>query len=968
MDGDDMYDEFGNYLGDSDDEVSDVEVEMATEIEPIIISDQSKDNGDVENDDSSIHSINGVKQGTVVKHTLQSTFGEGVETIISRPFDAMVDEPVIKPKIVKELKVEVSTTIDDKSLPEVTFSRDYLQQISHTVPDRIRNVAIVGGLHSGKTTLVDLFILHTHSSLASSVSPLRYTDNHKLEVDRGLSIKMSPVSLLLNDSNDRSFAMNILDSPGHPNFLDETLAAMHASDGISLVVDVVEGLSPSDKTILGECMKRNLPICVVLNKMDRLVLDLRLPVQDAYYKIRHVLDEINEWIDTNEWSAVYSHEKEMSPLTGNVLFASASLRCVFSLETFVKMYNHNSLSVNDLWSDDLDDGDDLYYNSDTKTVSETSDAGKFKQTFVAMVLEPFYKLITYSITGDERLPSLLNDFGIKLKKECYTWDAQELVKEVFTRIFWGGSGWVDMISASIPSGFSSSKVNGPSSGEDHITTLSASIIKLVESSSGDSFFALVKIHSGSLKTNSKVKILGENFLEDDDDYRVETIHELYLPGGRYRVPVTEVTAGGIALVSGIDSIISKGGWIVDVNHATTTKLPQFPNYNSSSVFKVAVEPQVPGDLPKLVEGFRRLNKAYLASLIKVEESGEHVVFAPGELYMDCMLHDLRYFFCDEKLSLKVSDPMTRFSETCSNSSAAKITTYSPSSHNEISITAEPFEEPNLACALEQGQLDLSQPSKITAKYLRDEHGWDSLSARSLWAFHLPDNTGPPNILLDDTLQSDKTLLNSVKDSISLGFKWSTNEGPLCDEPIRRTKFKILDAVISGSEIQRSGTQIIPMTRKACYAGFMTASPRLMEPVYSVHVTCISQAVPAISRILAKRRGTVTSSSGIPATKLYRVEGSVPVIESFGLETDIRLQTQGQAMCFLEFSQWDLVPGNPLDKDCFLPSLRPVPIESLARDFVMKTRKRKGLSGEPNLQKFIGAELYDKLKESGLIDK
>jgi 116 kDa U5 small nuclear ribonucleoprotein component len=79
-----------------------------------------------------------------------------------------------------------------------------------------------------------------------------------------------------------------------------------------------------------------------------------------------------------------------------------------------------------------------------------------------------------------------------------------------------------------------------------------------------------------------------------------------------------------------------------------------------------------------------------------------------------------------------------------------------------------------------------------------------LAARSIWAFG-PEVTGP-NILVDDTLPSevDKGLLGSVKDSIVQGFQWGTREGPLCEEPIRNVKFKILDAVIAQEPLHRGG--------------------------------------------------------------------------------------------------------------------------------------------------------------------
>ncbi|KAE8768464.1 hypothetical protein D1007_60075 [Hordeum vulgare] len=90
-----------------------------------------------------------------------------------------------------------------------------------------------------------------------------------------------------------------------------------------------------------------------------------------------------------------------------------------------------------------------------------------------------------------------------------------------------------------------------------------------------------------------------------------------------------------------------------------------------------------------------------------------------------------------------------------------------------------------------------------------------------------DGTGP-NILLDDSLsvEVDKNLLNAVKDSIVQGFQWGAREGPLCDEPIRNVKFKILNANIAPEPLHRGGGQIIPTARRVVYSAFLMANPRI----------------------------------------------------------------------------------------------------------------------------------------------
>ncbi|CUM45446.1 uncharacterized protein AC631_02080 [Debaryomyces fabryi] len=985
MDEDELYDEFGNLIGDPLDSDADSLDDIPDE--QYVQSENEAEDSTIETETEAlvIHENN----GNGLK--LSEKFGPGVETIIAKPYEQTEDAPVIIPANKKKLKVEftepVMNNVDEddnrvKNLPELVYSRDYMISTMNLLPERVRNIAVIGNFHSGKTTFIDMLVLQTHSpsiSLSSNLKnfqPLRFMDNHKLEIDRGISIEASPITLLLPDLNERSFIFNIIDTPGHSNFASESTSALQIVDGALLVIDVLEGLTPRDKSLISELMKNNTPITIVLNKIDRLILELRLPVEDFYFKINYTLDDINNFINENEYISTYGKQLVFSPTEGNVIFASSSLEFVFTLDSFTKLYtnNHKLKGVDSyefsrrLWGD-------VFYNSDKAQFVNSSNNGKFPRSFNFFILEPIYKIITQTLTYDgtsEKLANLLWDnFKVTLHNSQYKQDSQMLLKAIFKLVFSGSKGFVDLVVNNIPSPTEkvSDRLKLLSSSENaSSTTLIAQANKLIASANGERFYSLVRIYQGSIKTGTKVRVLGQNYEEDDDDFRIEVVDELFVPGGRYKIPVKEAFAGSIVLISGIDSIISKGATLYDnTDLPSDFKIFRPSSYERQSVFKVAIEPANPSELPKLLEGLRKLNKAYLACTIKVEESGEHVLFGPGEIYLDCMLHDLRNFFTDD-LEIKVSDPMTKFSETCIDTSAIKISTKSSSGNNSISIIAEPVNDNRLSEAIERGIINLSQPLKSTSKILRKEFGWDALSARSVWCFG-PEDLHNPSILIDDTLEgeTDKKLLYSLKDSINLGFRWSVNEGPLCDEPIRNTKFKILDAVISGSEIQRSGTQIIPMTRKACNTGFLTASPRLMEPIYTVYVTCSYGAITAVKKLLGRRRGMVMTENPVPGTQLFHIEGQVPVIESVGLESDLRLHTQGQAMCFLVFEKWDVVPGDPLDSDCYLPSLRPVPNASLARDFVMKTRKRKGLSGEPNLQKYIDVELYNKLRESGIIE-
>lgn len=242
--------------------------------------------------------------------------------------------------------------------------------------------------------------------------------------------------------------------------------------------------------------------------------------------------------------------------------------------------------------------------------------------------------------------------------------------------------------------------------------------------------------------------------------------------------------------------------------------------------------------------------------------------------------------------------------------------------------------------------------KAVSSFFQKKYDWDVLAARSIWAFG-PDAQGP-NVLIDDTLPTevDKANLELVKDSIIQGFRWATREGPLCEEPIRNVKFRLLNASLASDPISRGAGQIIPTARRVAYSSFLMATPRLMEPIYYCEIQTPATCVSAIYTVLSRRRGHVTQDVPKPGTPLITLKSYLPVIDSFGFETDLRTHTQGQAFCLSVFDHWEIVPGDPLDKSIILKPLEPSPPPHLAREFMIKTRRRKGLSEEVSVQKFF----------------
>ncbi|GAX10690.1 116 kDa U5 small nuclear ribonucleoprotein component [Fistulifera solaris] len=999
-----LYDEFGNYIGPDLDSSSDEEDDSVPPSAPDDASDVSRDSmRDLvarEDDEVYAEPIKAIVLHEDKEHyaSAEQVYGEEVRTAVLDE-DAMdIETPIMEAETKKLLHVQ--------GIPyEWNYSDDYLG--AHFLNETTRNrraIAFVGHLHHGKTSLMDLILEPTLQS--GSWGPRasldgkgpRYTDILQTEHDRQMSLASTPLTTLLTDTRGKSFCVTVMDTPGHPHFHDEAVAALRAVDAACVVVDAVEGIMMHTEMVVRQAIAEGLPLMLVLTKMDRLIVELKLPPRDAYYKLQHIIDEFNELIGR----ASRGRYPKVSPERGNVAFASAVHGWMFTLHSFAQVYlEHQSnddglgqnLSIDDfalrLWGD-------AYLDPETGRFqrSPRDSSTKVERTFVTFVLEPIYKI--YSACLGEReadVNALLRSLGVLLKKDQLRASARPLLRAALSQFLQTAQhGFVDMVVQQCPhpaasaAGKIARNYTGPVIQEDDNNQddsddkyaklyhamkdcdpkgpLVMHAVKSYASPDGQSFWTLARIYSGTVRPATPVQVLGESYSPEDDDEDTAkcVIQGVAIPRGRFHTHVSVATAGNWVLLEGIDAHIAKTATIVEELYADVAhifKPLSFPQVGGEAVMKLSIEPLNPAELPKMIEGLRRVSKAYPMARTKVEESGEHVVLGNGELYMDCMMHDLRHVYSD--IEVKIADPMVAFRETVVESSALKCSAETSNKKNRLSLIAEPLDE-GLAEELEAGKVKLAWEPKKFAKFFQTQYNWDLLSSRSVWAFGDSPTHGT-NILLDDTLPSevDKVLLNSCKSSIVQGFQWATREGPLCEEPVRGTKVKILDALLADKPIFRGGGQMIPTARRTVHAALLTASPRLLEPVLRLDIQCPGAIVGNLQSVLSRRRGHIVQDRPISGTTFYSVKGFLPMLDSFGFETDLRTFTQGQAMVFSAFDHWSVIPGDPLDKSIILHPLEPSPPPHLARELLIKTRRRKGLSEDVSMSKFLDDDMRAQLQ-------
>ena len=193
---------------------------------------------------------------------------------------------------------------------------------------------------------------------------------------------------------------------------------------------------------------------------------------------------------------------------------------------------------------------------------------------------------------------------------------------------------------------------------------------------------------------------------------------------------------------GVDQFLLKNGTLTSSETAHNMKVMKF---SVSPVVQVAVEVKNANDLPKLVEGLKRLSKSDPCVQSWIAESGEHIVAGAGELHLEICLNDLENEHAG--IPLKKSDPVVGYRETVQAESSMVALSKSQNKHNRLYVIAQPLDE-DLCKEIETGKVNPRDDFKIRARHLADNYGWDVTDARKIWCFG-PETTGP-NLLVDVT--------------------------------------------------------------------------------------------------------------------------------------------------------------------------------------------------------------------------
>ncbi|XP_050403738.1 elongation factor-like GTPase 1 isoform X1 [Patella vulgata] len=302
------------------------------------------------------------------------------------------------------------------------MKRNTPQQVSslqQTLPN-VRNICILAHVDHGKTTLADALVASNGIISQRMAGKMRYMDSREDEQIRGITMKSSAISLLYNN-DDKDYLINLIDSPGHVDFSSEVSTAVRLCDGALLMVDVVEGVCPQTHAVLRQAWLENIKPVLVLNKIDRLITELKFSSTEAYIHLQQILEQVNlltnelytseamgktsavadEWSESisgdaqsYDWTKLEDEEEDknifFSPDRGNVIFASALDSWGFTISHFAEMYSKKlgfskNVLTKTIWGD-------YYVNMKTKSIQKGAQFKGKKPLFVQLVLDNIWSV------------------------------------------------------------------------------------------------------------------------------------------------------------------------------------------------------------------------------------------------------------------------------------------------------------------------------------------------------------------------------------------------------------------------------------------------------------------------------------------------------------------------------------------------------------------------------------------------
>jgi len=567
-------------------------------------------------------------------------------------------------------------------------------------------MSVIAHVDHGKSTLTDSLVAKAGIIAAESAGDMRATDTRKDEQERGITIKSTGISMyfetdVIKETEKLGYLINLIDSPGHVDFSSEVTAALRVTDGALVVVDYVEGVSVQTDTVLRQALAEKIMPVLMVNKIDRGILELQVDGETMYQNFLRVIENVNVIVATYESEG--GEQLQVDPCKGTVAFGSALFGWAFTTTHFAKTYSkkfgiERSKMMEKLWGDNYFDAKAKKW----KNHSEADDKSTLKRCFVQFIMAPVIKLCKAAMNNEvDNVSKMATNLGISMKSDELKLQGKHLMKNVFQKWINAAEALLEMIILKLPSPVKAQKYRMENLYEGPTDDVTATAIKNCDADGplsifiskmipdGGRFYAFGRVFSGTVSSGQKVRIQGPNYVPGSkNDLHVKNIQRVVIMmAGKYE-GVPDVPCGNTVALVGVDQFLMKQGTITTAEDAHNIKVMK---YSVSPVVRVAVSVKDAKDLPKLVDGLKKLSKSDpLVQCITEEGSGEHVIAGCGELHVEICLKDLEEDFA--KCPIIKGDPVVTYKETITEQSSQMCLSKSPNKHNRLFCKGNPIDD------------------------------------------------------------------------------------------------------------------------------------------------------------------------------------------------------------------------------------------------------------------------------------
>jgi len=227
------------------------------------------------------------------------------------------------------------------------------EQVLKIIKDKnqIRNFGVIAHVDHGKTTMSDSLLAHSGIIAPSAAGKALALDYMKEEQERGITIVQANVTLHYKQGDDE-YVINMIDTPGHVDFSGRVIRSLRAIDGAVVVCDAVEGIMTQTETVTRMSLEERVRPVLYINKIDRLIKELRLTPEAMQEKLANVVTNFNNLIDTYA-EPEYKEKWKVSIQDGSVTFGSAKDKWGFNVD----IMKEKGVSFKDVITAYSDEGD-----------------------------------------------------------------------------------------------------------------------------------------------------------------------------------------------------------------------------------------------------------------------------------------------------------------------------------------------------------------------------------------------------------------------------------------------------------------------------------------------------------------------------------------------------------------------------------------------------------------------------------